>query len=555
MDSNNIRLGAGNFCHTVRAMSELRPLEVPLVGANATPGRAWANTCFVGVAISGWLVAALAFAQSVQHVHKAETSNSGLATESIPPQAFLETGGNDGGLDGRELLLTLIRVAGCGQLALVVASAAIPFLLDYRKELGEIKKPLLRQMFLVYSGYILAINFLFGLISALAAESILTVGFLPSVITGFIFLYWFCRLLIALFVFDLAFLNRPHEVVGRVGIEFLFGLLPVTYGVAFAYDMGKLSVNYTIPVPGPFGRMLIIIIVLFMVMKVCVFMMPKSGASQLTWFQTFLFFFFWPGMQPARFRERKSGLDWWKDAFWGTFFLILGALWSVGVKASVDAGLSPAFAGLLSLPGISMMGHVGGLRVLRGALRKVGYDVEQLFTDPFLADSMADFWGTRWNLAFSDMNRFVFVAAMRTALEDDLGVSKARAGQIGVFTAYAASALLHEFGITVPVWAGFGGPSFYFLVQGFCVIVEKQPAVAQWREKFPTIARLFAIVAIAAPFPICFVVPFRTEIALPLTMMVADFPSHAVGLLRRQSRASRAAVGRSKRCSKRWIQH
>lgn len=393
------------------------------------------------------------------------------------------------------------------------------------------QRPLLKAMFLVYSGYILVINFLFGLLSAFAAESILAVGFLPSVITGFIFFYWFARLMVELFVFDLSFLNRPHEIVGRRGIEILFTMLPLIYGLAFAHDMGKLSLDYTIPDIGPFGRMLVIITAFFMIMKICVVSMPKSEGPKLTRFQTLIFFLFWPGMQPARLLERKAGLDWWKDAGWGMVFVALGVLWSVGVKSGVDAGLCPDVASLLSLPGISMMGHVGGLRLLRGGLRFVGYDVEQLFVDPLFATSMADFWGKRWNVAFSDMNRFVFVAAIRTALVEDLKISKAVAGQAGVFTAFIASALLHELGITVPVLAGYGGPSLYFLIQGFCVVVEKLPRVTTWRENNPVIARLLMWVAIAAPFPICFVVPFRTEIALPLTLFVANLPERVIDLL------------------------
>merc|ERR1712194_966864 len=112
----------------------------------------------------------------------------------------------------------------------------------------------------------------------------------------------------------------------------------------------------------------------------------------------------------------------------------------------------------------------------------------------------------------------------KTALEEDLKVSKDFARQAGIVAAFVASALLHEIGITLPVVAGFGGPTLYFLMQGFCVVVEKRPSVEAWREKNPVIARLLMWVAIAAPFPICFVVPFRTEIALPLTIWVADLP-------------------------------
>merc|ERR1712194_312739 len=123
------------------------------------------------------------------------------------------------------------------------------------------------------------------------------------------------------------------------------------------------------------------------------------------------------------------------------------------------------------------------------------------------------------------MNRFVFVAAVKTALEEDLNISKATAGKAGVATAFIASAMLHELGITAPVLAGFGGPSLYFVLQGVCVMVEKTPSAVEWRNSHQALARVLMWIAIAAPFPICFVVPFRTEIALPLTLKVAELPT------------------------------
>lgn len=500
-------------------------VSTPLLAEGSHSTTAGRRELPFGMAISGWIVSAvLACAMLVQRFHDVGSAPNYLTGNRAIDQEVALMARGDKKIDCHWLLLTGIRAAGIGQLALVVSSAAIPFLLDYKKELGEIKKPLLRQMFLVYSGYILTINLCFGLISTFAAEAILEVGFLPSVIAGFIFLYWFARLMIAIFVFDLSFLSRPHEIVGRVGIELLFLLLPIIYGATLLHDLGTLPLHYTVPDIGPFGRMLVIIIVLFMVMKICVFMMPKSKGSELTYFQMMLFFCVWPGMQPANFLERKKGLDWWKDAMWGTFFTILGILWCFGIKFISDSGLSPELAGLLALPAVSMMGHIGAFRLLRGALRLVGYDVEQLFVDPLLATSLSDFWGKRWNVAFSDMNRFVFVAAIRAALMEDLKLSKETASLAGVFTAFIASAGLHEFGITLPVLSGFGGPSLYFVIQGFCVVVEKQTTT--WRENHPICTRLIMWIALAAPFPLLFVVAFRTEIVLPLTLFIANLPKN-----------------------------
>eukprot|EP00927_Polykrikos_kofoidii_P078160 TRINITY_DN75016_c0_g1_i1.p1 TRINITY_DN75016_c0_g1~~TRINITY_DN75016_c0_g1_i1.p1 ORF type:complete len:483 (-),score=53.33 TRINITY_DN75016_c0_g1_i1:23-1471(-) len=432
----------------------------------------------------------------------------------------------------RTVLLTAIQLAGAGQLLLCVSSLAIPFLLEWEKEFVNVK-PLLRQMFLVYAGYILSINFCFGLLSVFSPESIVEVAFLPAVVAAFMFVYWLARVMVEMFVFDLNFLNRPHELVGRRGIEILFAYLTVVYGTAFIHDLGLIPLDHSVPDLGSFGRMVAIILVFFTVIKICVTSMPLSHGPRMSRFSTLIFFVVWPGMRPSSLLERKAlgSLTWLRDVTWGSFFLVLGFVWSIGVKLGHDAGLSNRSLGLMALPGISMIGHFGVLRLLRACLRFVGFDVELLFTDPLYADSMSDFWGKRWNVAFSDFNRYVIVAAVKTALEEDLGMSKTTAAQIGIFAAFVASAILHELAITVPVRAGYGGPSLYFAIQGFGVILEKQVLIATWRGRFPILARAVMWIGILLPFPLCFVQPFCSEIALPLTLFVGNIPSHVLSVV------------------------
>eukprot|EP00929_Paragymnodinium_shiwhaense_P114300 TRINITY_DN82647_c0_g1_i1.p1 TRINITY_DN82647_c0_g1~~TRINITY_DN82647_c0_g1_i1.p1 ORF type:complete len:521 (+),score=71.57 TRINITY_DN82647_c0_g1_i1:134-1696(+) len=518
-------------------------LAVPLLNANQADLENKRDFRKRMAIIGWWGAVGISCAYVAQYCYRKSggAPHGRIESDINAPLVLAETVATKEGLDCYSLLLSAIKAAGYGQILLVVASAAIPFLLDYKKELAEIRRPLLRQMFLVYSGYILVINLLFGLLSAFAPESILEVGFLPSVVAGFMFLYWFARLMVELFFFDLSFLNRPHEICGRRGIEILFTLLPLVYGLAFAHNMGKLSLDRAVPAVGPIGRMLAIIVLLFWVMKVLCISMPKSEGPKLSWFQTLVFFCVWPGMQPKNLLERRPGLDWWRDAGWGAFFVVLGFFWSVGIKLGVDAGWSAPVAGLLSLPGISMLGHVGGLRLLRGALRFVGYDVEQLFVDPLLATSLSDFWGKRWNQAFSDMNRYVFVAAVKTAIVEDVQPnlpstwarlkSKETANQLGIFAAFVASALLHELGITCPVLAGYGGPTLYFVIQGVAVSIEKSLGEQRLVREHPHLTRMWMFAVLAVPFPVLFVVPFRTEIALPISLFVANLPSSILGLL------------------------
>ena len=69
-------------------------------------------------------------------------------------------------------LRTLVFLAGVGQIVLALASTAIPRVLRFREETAKLR-PLLREMFWTYAGYILCINFSFGLLSALRPAWIL----------------------------------------------------------------------------------------------------------------------------------------------------------------------------------------------------------------------------------------------------------------------------------------------------------------------------------------------------------------------------------------------
>jgi len=62
------------------------------------------------------------------------------------------------------ILPRLVLLAGLGQLALVLASLAIPSVLNWREDTAKLR-PLTRQVFWTYALYIWSINLAFGLLS------------------------------------------------------------------------------------------------------------------------------------------------------------------------------------------------------------------------------------------------------------------------------------------------------------------------------------------------------------------------------------------------------
>src|SRR3954451_8466689 len=91
-------------------------------------------------------------------------------------------------------LPTLVLIAGIGQLILIIASLAIPRVLNWREETAKLR-PLTRQIFWTYALYIWCTNLSFGLVS-LRPAWLLDRSPLATCVTGFMTAYWVGRLLI-----------------------------------------------------------------------------------------------------------------------------------------------------------------------------------------------------------------------------------------------------------------------------------------------------------------------------------------------------------------------
>ncbi|MCU0437885.1 MAG: hypothetical protein MUC49_08200 [Raineya sp.] len=136
----------------------------------------------------------------------------------------------------KELLVYLVYWSGIGHIVLSFGSLAIPKFLKWKEELAPLQK-LLRQMFWTYAGYILVINFCFGLVSLFGTDELLNGSFLAKCITFFIAIYWFARVLIQFLYFDKT--NAPKGwffTLGEIGLVGLFVLFTVVYALAFLYN-------------------------------------------------------------------------------------------------------------------------------------------------------------------------------------------------------------------------------------------------------------------------------------------------------------------------------
>lgn len=86
---------------------------------------------------------------------------------------------------------------------------------------------------------------------------------------------------------------------------------------------------------------------------------------------------------------------------------------------------------------------------------------------PWQARSVADFWGRRWNLWFSDWFRYTLLSRLR------------RWPAVTLVLIFAISGVMHEWVINVPLYcltgrARFGSMLIYFLLQAAGLLVERR---------------------------------------------------------------------------------
>lgn len=272
---------------------------------------------------------------------------------------------------------------------------------------------------------------------------------------------------------------------------------------------------YTVSQPAGF-RMLAIIGILLYTMKIVVATEVRlSGKTQLGFWQWIGFAGFWVGMRPSLFAHVRRA----PRPHAASYFLragknlVLGLVFVLAARgtwlATGDWDLSRRLflSTVLLLPGVSLMLHFGAFNLLTGCWRLLGADCDSVFRAPLQSKSLAEFWGKRWNLAFSEMTTLAVFRPLR----------KVCGNVPALLMAFVFSGVLHELAISVPVRAGFGWPLLYFALHGVGMLIESRwSALAAVIQSRPSIGRLWTLSWIVIPLPILFHQPFLRGCVWPL---------------------------------------
>ncbi len=92
-----------------------------------------------------------------------------------------------------DLLAFWIVAAGWGQLSILIASAMVPFQMDWRRELASLSR-LHRQMYWVYGGYVVLSIIAFALISLCHLAELAAGSGLARAFCGYVAVFWGVRI-------------------------------------------------------------------------------------------------------------------------------------------------------------------------------------------------------------------------------------------------------------------------------------------------------------------------------------------------------------------------
>ncbi|MBC7487057.1 MAG: membrane bound O-acyl transferase family-domain-containing protein [Cytophagaceae bacterium] len=254
----------------------------------------------------------------------------------------------------------------------------------------------------------------------------------------------------------------------------------------------------------PLIRMIAITSIQLLTMKVIVLTETYKGKPKISFFQWLAFAQGWFGMRPALFEALIS-----KPRSGVFYFVVKGfSRISMGIVLLIFSKLirQELASTLFLLIGLSFILHFGILNVGTAFWRALGVDVKELFINPYRATSLKEFWGKRWNMAFSEMTALIVYKPLLSILGK----------QQAVVLSFLFSGILHEIAISFPVQSGYGLPLLYFAIHALVMYCESKIPFVQRITSHSALNHIWVMAWLILPLPLLFHKQFIIEVARPL---------------------------------------
>jgi len=130
---------------------------------------------------------------------------------------------------------TLLQIGGLLQLSILIASALVPHVLDWRRNLAGLH-PFLRKLFWVYGAFIVFVIIAFATLTLLHAGAMATGEPVARSLCFFIAIFWLARFVVQFVVFEpRPFLTNLFYKAGYHLLTLIFGFLALIYGWASVF--------------------------------------------------------------------------------------------------------------------------------------------------------------------------------------------------------------------------------------------------------------------------------------------------------------------------------
>lgn len=258
----------------------------------------------------------------------------------------------------------------------------------------------------------------------------------------------------------------------------------------------------------PGFRMLSLIVCVLLAMKVVVLNESRKLSTRpLKFLEWICFSVGWLGMQPQLFQmlggpSRDSVRLYLRK---GLVRILLGCLGVLLARFIWDVPGSRIIATGFLLVGLSLILHFGIFNLVTALWRACGIDSRSLFQAPLYSQNLAEFWGRRWNIGFSEM----------TSLAVYRPVVRLLGRRSALLASFIFSGILHEVAISLPVRKGFGLPLLYFILQGVAMFLEEGlEKRGYYLRGWP--GHVWTLLWLALPIPLLFHPPFLRQVIWPI---------------------------------------